>query len=77
MEWALLNEIPKWPDVEKTLEYIIEKELVDPESHTEIFDDFALVSQYIDQKKILEWKAEKVSPDKRWVEVFKHFKSKK
>ena len=74
MQWGLLKKVPTWPDVEKTLEFLVESKLFDPEFHTEMFDDFAYTLNYINEDKISEWNKSKLSADQRWVEIFTHFK---
>ena len=75
MQWALLKEAPQWVDVEKTVEFVIEKQLFNPEFHSELFDNFACASNYINDDKIAEWNSSKPPSDQRWVEVFTHLKN--
>ena len=44
MQWALLKKVPQWPDVEKTFEFVITKQLLDIACHSELFDNFACAS---------------------------------
>ena len=76
MQWALLKNVPKWPDAEKTVEYLVENSFMDESLHTKVFDDFALSLNYITEDKISEWNLNKVPADKRWVEIFTYFKEK-
>ena len=75
MQWALLKEVPQWVDVEKTVEFVIEKQLFNPEFHSDLFDNFACASNYINDDKIAEWNSSKTPSDQRWVEVFTHLKN--
>ena len=75
MQWALLKEAPQWVDVEKTVEFVIEKHLFNPEFHSELFDNFACASNYINDDKIAEWNCSPTPSDQRWVEVFTQLKN--
>lgn len=41
---------------------------------SEIFDEMTFLKQFVDDTKIRNWNACQTAADKRWVEIFCHFK---
>ncbi|XP_047036755.1 protein FAM200B-like [Helicoverpa armigera] len=73
--WADLKKVPTWEDIQKSLDLLIEKQYIDCNKDTEVFDEFSLISNYITSQKITEWNNLNVSTETRWVEIFKHFRA--
>lgn len=73
--WADLNKVPAWEEVQGALDTLIEKGYLDSDKDTEVFDEFSLISKYVTSQKVTEWNNGNISMESRWVEVFKHFQS--
>lgn len=74
-DWATLTEVPQWEEVQKIMDYLIEKRYIDSDKDTEIFDEFSLLCKYITSQKLKEWNSLNVSMENRWVEIFQHFRN--
>ncbi len=52
---------PEWEDVQKAMDLLIEKEYIDCNKDTEVFNEFSLISMYIMSQKVTEWNNPNVS----------------
>lgn len=87
-DWARLNVVPEWKDVDATIKFMVEKKWLNAdEDNIDLFDEFGYVLKFVTADKIVSWNQakgtkgkmkEKIVPVKshlRWVECFKHFES--
>lgn len=75
-QWVDLRKVPTWEEVQKSVDVLIEKGLINFEKDTEAFDEFTLVSLYVSAKKVEEWNLDSSNKyaEHRWVQVFQHFR---
>lgn len=70
--WVLLQEIPKWESVEKTLSLLIESKHIEDadDISAKVFEQFTYVTQQITEEMIKEWSQGAVEADQRWIICF-------
>jgi len=74
MRWISLKQVPEWSDVEKTMDFAAEKQMLDPKFDSSLFDEFTCAAKYITDR-IAEWNESNLSTDQRWVQTFTHLKA--
>lgn len=73
-QWTILNKKIEWNDMLETVRYLGENNVIINDE--ELFDEVRRTNIFCeDNGKFLNWVEEKIEVDKRWLEVFKHFKS--
>lgn len=72
-EWTLLNRVPSWNSIEKSLSNVLEFRKNIKIKDDELFDEVSCVKRYASKEQIEKWKTDNLSPSEKWVEIFKHF----
>lgn len=71
--WVTLRQIPTWKNVEEVMIQFDEQSLYNAnENSVQLHTEFCYLKNYCSESKIKQWKDQKVSITKRWVEIFKH-----
>ena len=73
--WISLRSVPKWTDMEKSMDYVSTKGFFEIDKSTELFDQFQKCAIYVDEEKIKSWNETKLKADERWAEMFNYFRS--
>lgn len=74
--WINLKEKPEWGDISNTMNLLANKNFFDLEEMAgKMFDQYNYVKNYVTDEKIEEWREKKMDIDKRWVEIFLHFRN--
>lgn len=74
--WINLKEKPEWGNISNTMNLLANKNIFDLEEIAgKLFDQCNYVGNYVTDEKIEEWREKKVDTDKRWVEIFQHFRN--
>lgn len=72
--WATLRNPPTWKDVEQVMLKLSEDKLYcGDENAGKLHSEFKFIKSYCTSVKLQQWNEEKVSTEKRWVEMFNHF----
>lgn len=59
--WVLLDNVPKWTDVDKSSRNLIEKGLFDSHKHQKLFHAFGFLERYMHEERIKEIVQHKVA----------------
>lgn len=74
--WVLLDEIPRWTQIDKSCRTLIEKGLFDSQKHQRLFHSFDCLQKYMDDEKIKQFQTKNAKTNKpmpiadRWIEFF-------
>ena len=64
-----------WKDIESSVQFL-STELPDIKiDDNRLFEEIRKVNIYLNSEKLVKWENEHVEVDKRWVEIFNHFKN--
>lgn len=64
-----------WTDIESCVEFL-SKELPDIKIDDNcLFEEIRRLNVYLNSEKLIQWENQHVEIDKRWVEIFSHFKN--
>ena len=50
MQWASIKHVPKWSDVEKSMDFTAEKQVLDPNLEAILYDEFTCVANMLVKK---------------------------
>lgn len=67
--WIRLRAKPSWNEIERSIEWMVERQYFDAKNTDKVFGQFAVLEQYFDDKSF----EPKKSTQERWVLLFKHF----
>lgn len=73
-KWTLLNSKIEWKEVSSVVEFVMRevKDIVINDNF--LFEEIRRVNLYLNEEKLKKWNDEKIELDKRWVEIFRHFR---
>lgn len=75
--WIFLDSFPDWATVKKAIRVVEEKGEFDMTTHSAaVFTQFGHAKNFCSNDKLAQWRANKVSTEKRWVELFQHMQAK-
>lgn len=69
--WIALAAPPVWNDIDKTARALVEKGVFQAENHQKLFHAFGYLKAYVNEAKITEFDATKMSISDRWVDFFR------
>lgn len=72
-QWAALKKEINWEQVEGTLEFSVEREILSHDHDDGLFDQYGYLKQFVTAAEIHSWNSAKASTEARWVECFQHF----
>lgn len=73
-DWITLKSTPTWKNVENVMLKLKADRLYDADNNAaKLHEQFIYVKKYCTDDKIQQWKKDKFSTVKRWIEIFKHF----
>lgn len=71
--WIELLKFPDWNTIKSSIDVMTSKTSFDSAANSsKIFQQFGLIKNFCTDDKLSEWKTNKMSTEKRWVEIFKH-----
>lgn len=74
--WALLRQPLDWKNVAASTKHLHAFELYDrKENSAQLHEEFGYVKSFCTETKIAQWRNEKVSMPKRWVEIVSHLQA--
>lgn len=74
--WALLEKFPDWQTVNVAMKQVAQKTSFDlNQNSSKVYEQYGYIKIYCSDEKVLQWNENKVAPDKRWAEIFKHMKT--
>lgn len=73
-KWTLLNSKIEWKEVSLAVEFVMQevKDIVINDNF--LFEEIRRVNLYLNEEKLKKWNDEKIELDKRWVDIFRHFR---
>lgn len=69
---TLLNSEIDWKEVTSAVEFVKVKDIVINDNF--LYEEIRRVNFYLNEEKLKKWNNEKIELDKRWVEIFRHFR---
>lgn len=52
--WILLENVPKWDEIDKSCRILIEKKIFESSKHQKLFHAFGYLKDYMNEERILE-----------------------
>lgn len=74
-EWVALKKMPQWDEIQKCVDDLIEKKIIDVSIEKDIHAEYAHLKSFID-RMIVKWKEDNTKADRRWLEVFDFLQTK-